>query len=463
MHRPSPWHLLPLLAFLACTPAVGDDDDVTLSDPDSPLDLVLDPDVPTVATATWRDGCVDPDRAWVEFGLDTDYGMVAPARPTDDGGCQALMWGMKAAAGYHYRAVEEIDGEPVPSSDALILTGPAPNSLPTVRVTEHVPGAVQPGFLLTQLLTTPPAAVILDRDGDYVWWYQEDEGFMPGLFRVQMSLDRESLLFQRPSAGPNFEDLGELVRVTPTGDVVTSVAGSDRSTHDFDELPDGTVAILRSHSQTVPDGRTVYGDRIIELAPDGTETQVWTVWDWAEHDPEVFTPEEYGGDWSHANILRYYPDRDAYYVSFRNFSSIWGIDRPTGDVFWRFGGDTSDYTDSDGSTELTSMQHGFQITGDSIVVHDNGTRETLTTRAVAYTLDPDHGLATRTLEYIPDPPYFNYALGDVVHHPDGNTLLALSMGGLVHEISPDGELLWDLSVELGSGIGYVTWEADLYP
>ena len=454
--------LVSLLTTLACTPTTSDDDDdVTLSGPDSPLDLVLDPDIPTVATATWRDGCADPGLAWVEFGLDTDYGQIAPARTTDDGGCEALIWGMKAAAVYHYRAVEEIDGEAVPAADARVLTGPAPNSLPIVRATHHVPGAVQPGFLLTQLLTTPPAAVILDRDGDYVWWYQEDEGYMPGLFRAQLSRDRATVLFQRPSGGPNFQDRGELIQVTPEGDVVASLPGSDRSTHDFDELPDGSIAILRSHPRTVDDGRTVYGDKILELAPDGTETQIWTVWDWVEHDPEVFTEDLYGGDWSHANILRYDEASDAYYVSMRNFHTIWGIDRATGDVFWRFGGDTSDYTDADGNTDLTSLQHGFQLLEDGIVVHDNGTAAVLSSRVIEYTLDDTQGLADPSLEYVPDPPFFNYALGDVVRHPDGNTLVAFSLGGLVHEVSPDGELLWELSVELGSGLGYVTWQETL--
>jgi hypothetical protein len=455
--------LLPLLVVLSCTPTEpgDDDDDVTLSGPGSPLDVVLDADVPTVATASWRDGCADPDHAWVEFGLDTTYGQLAPARATDDGGCQALIWGMKPAAVYHYRAVEEIDGEAVPAADARLLTGPAPNSLPIVRATHHQPDAIQPGFLLTQLLTTPPAAVILDRDGDYVWWYQEDEGYMPGLFRAQLSRDRETVLFQRPSGGPNFQDKGELIQVTPTADVVAAIPGSDRSSHDYDELPDGTIAILRSHAQTVADGRIVYGDQIIELAPDGSETQIWTVWDWAEHDPLVFTADLYGADWSHANILRYDEARDAYYVSMRGFHAIWGIDRTTGDVFWRFGGDSSDYTDADGNTDLTALQHGFQLLDSGIVVHDNGTRDALSSRVIEYALDDDHGLAEPVLEYVPDPPYFNYALGDVVRHLDGNTLVAFSMGGLVHEVSPDGELLWELATELGSGIGYVTWQETL--
>ncbi len=452
--------ILPLAGVLACT-SPGDDDDHTLSAPDSPLDVVLDGDVPTVATATWREGCADPARARVEFGLDTGYGMVAGARGSGDGGCEAILWGMKAATPYHYRAVEEIDGEWVAAADALLLTGPAPNSLPSVQVTDHDPERVRPGFLLTQLLTTPPAAVILDRDGDYVWWYQEEEGFMPGLFRVQLSRDREAVLLQRPSTGPNFQGPNELVLVSPTGGIVSSFPGSDRSSHDFDELPDGGVAILRSHGRTVDDGRTVYGDQIVELAEDGTETQIWTVWDWVEHDAEVFTPEEYGGDWSHANILRYDEASDRYHVSMRNFHTIWGIDRATGEVVSRVGGDESDYATAGGSTALTTLQHGFQLLDGGIVVHDNGSDDTLSSRGIEYTLAPGSGLAEQVWEYVPDPPYFNYALGDLLRHENGNTLIAFSMGGLIHEVGPDGELLWEMTVELGSGIGYVTWEESL--
>ncbi len=440
---------LPFAAALAALGCAAESE--TASPCGAATDLSLSALVPTVATVRWEACFEDSAEAWVAFGIEGQE-LVSPAARDDDGWWEAVLLGAKAGSEIGYRPVEVHDGEEVPGEAGAYETGAAPPGLPKISVE----GTATPGFLAAPLLTEPPAYVILDSDGDYVWWYQELEGFIPGLFRVAMSRDGRSLLFQPPSGGANYHDLQDVVRMSYDGTQVETYPGSHRGTHEFVELPGGSIGLLRTETREV-DGRTIHGDRLLEVGLDGSEVAVWTVWDWAEHDPEVFTEEEYGGDWSHANAVDFDEARGVYHVSLRNFGEILTIDRATGEVVEVFGGAHSDYTDAAGGTAFTALQHQFEILDGGLLIHDNDSADSQASRAVEYALDPATGEAELVWEYFPDPPYYNYALGDVARLPSGHTLVTWSMGGQVDEVSPDGDLVWRANVELGAGIGYVTW------
>lgn len=418
-------------------------------------DVELSALITTVATVRW-DACDgESSVARVEFGVDaTDR--VAPARRDDDGRWEAVLLGAKAGAEIRFVPVEVSDGHEEYGEEGTYETGGVPPTLPKI----NVEGVAADGYLAAPLLSEPPAYVILDSDGDYVWWYQEPDGYIPGLFRVALSRDGESLLFQPPSGGANYHDLQDVVRMSFDGTEVEAYAGSHRGTHEFVELPDGNLGLLRTETREV-NGRTIHGDRLLELRPDGGEVPVWTVWDWTEHDPDVFTEDEYGGDWSHANAVDFDDVAQEYRVSLRNFGSILTIDRASGEVVEVVGGDHSDYVDAQGSSALTALQHQFEVVPGGLLVHDNGSTEAQASRAVEYTLDPETGKAELVWEYFPDPPCYNYALGDVTRLPAGNTLVTWSMGGQVDEVNPHGDRVWRLNVELGAGIGYVTWVEQL--
>ena len=448
MLRIGVWTGLALTALSGCAP------DGPAAPSGAPVDVTLSEVVPTVATARWTPVNDDLVGAHVEFGLDDSYGMTAPATSTEHGDLTAQLLGMKAGATYHVRAVEEYEGQILQGEDGTLDTGEAPIHLPQMQVSTDL--SPTPGFLLLPVLSVPPVAAILDTDGDYVWWYTEEDGYIPGLFRVTPSLDERSVFFQLPSGAPNYGDQGEVVSMSFDGTDMVPLEGSRGGSHEFVELPDGSLALIRSESREV-DGRTIHGDRIVELDRDGNATTVWSVWDHFEHDPVAFPADQYGGDWSHANALDHDADHDLYHLSLRGFGTILAIDRATGDVLWAFGGETSDYRDSNGSTDLIRLQHQFELLDGSLLIHDNRSGDDFASRAVEYALDPESGLAEVVWEYEAEPPYYNYALGDVTRLPSGNTLVTWSMGGQIDEVTPDGDLVWRLNAELGCGFGYVTW------
>lgn len=433
---------LVLLTLLGCA-----DGEQTASPCGSSVDVTLSTFVPAVATVRW-DACLDSGEAWVEFG-EAERPMTAPGRLVD-GRWEAVLLGAKAGSEVTFQPLETAGGEIHEGEVGSVTTGDTPPGLPDIEVD----GEATPGFIAAPLMTEPPAWVIVDTDGDYVWWYQ-DGGYIPGLFRMNLSRDGEAILFQPPSGQPNYMDMQDVVRMSFDGERVEAYPNSHRGTHEFVELPDGSLGLLRTETREV-DGQDVHGDRLLELRQDGGEVPIWTIWDWAEFDPDTH-PEEHGNDWSHANAMDFDEERGEYRVSLRNLGAIVTIDRAEGEVVEVFGGDHSDYVDADGSSAFTAWQHQFDVVEGGLLVHDNGSPDTASSRAAEYALDSHGGTAVLVWEYFPDPAYYNYALGDVSRLPSGHTLVTWSMAGQVDEVDAEGELVWRLNVELGAGIGYTTW------
>jgi hypothetical protein len=346
-----------------------------------------------------------------------------------------------------YRAAVFAGGAVHTSAQHSAVTGDAPSSLPQVTRSVDDPDRAVGGFLVTCLLTSPPAAVILDEDGDYVWWYTYDVDEKAEMTRARLSADGEWMLFRLSVAD---DDGYTQVRVRLDGTEVEELSIPDTH-HDFVELPDGTIATLAFDDRDI-DGETIRGDRIVELPTDAEPVQVWSSWD-----SFVYHPEDVGitGEWTHANYLVYEPDAQMYVVGMRNIDTLARIDRATGDVVWSFGR-YSDIDTEDGLLPFVG-QHGFEIYGDHVLVFDNGPVERLRSRAVIYEIDADTRTATQVGGYSTEPPLYAPILGDVERLSDDVVLVTWSVQGQVDQVARGGELIWRLNLELGGVFGFSDW------
>lgn len=295
-------------------------------------------------------------------------------------------------------------------------------------------------------------AVILDEDLDYVWWYRH-VGEPADCLRVRLGRDGHSVLFAVKN---------QILRISLDGQVVESIPAPDNH-HDFVELGDGTVVTLGFEEQGEGDDE-ILGDTVVEIAPDGSQRVVWRSLDmfpYEVNNQPDFPDLEMG--WTHANALDYDPARDAYLVGVRNFHAVVGIDRSSGEPLWQLGGDQSDVVLPDGSTEMFFGQHQFELSGDRLLVFDNGSDERMFSEAVEYELDLDAGTAERSWGFRADPDLYCLAGGDVTRLPTGNTLVDWSFQGRLEEVTHDGEVARRMQFPLGAGLGYATWRADLLP
>ncbi len=436
--------LVPFVALsTACGPAASLD-----------LDLSQSELVPTVFTATLDGEASGLEDAWVEFGLDDAFDQVAPLDVD-----AALPWsvpllGMKSGSAYQARIAVQVDGEVHTGRGHDITTGSVPAEFPDWTL-DRREGEAMDSLMVAGIVGNANAAVVLDTDGDYVWWV-EPEG-VDQVGRTIPSRDGSSLLMVDLNA--NAMEAGSMVRV--------SLDGTDNETislpnahHELYEHEDGTIAYL-ANDPAVVGGEEITGDSIVERAPDGTTTVIWSAWDTQDR-----LPYEAGGGqpghWPHANALEYLPDEDAYLVSLLFLDTILRIDRGTGSLDWIMGGEYSDFELVGGGTDLFERTHQMHWQGDSIVVFVNGDAQGGESRIVEYAVDEDAFEVELLWDYWPDPGLSCVSLGGVQRLDSGNTLATFSYSGEIHEVTPDGEASWTMSASAGGVIGYVTPVDSLY-
>jgi hypothetical protein len=436
--------LLPtlLLFSLACRP--GDGFEITLEQSEA---------IPTVFTAEWSVDLEAIDAAWFELGRDGVVERTLPVDPAGGPAFETVLYGMKPVSEYGVRAVVEVDGERHESELLTVSTGQVPAELPDLEL-ERAGDLTWQGLLVSSVISMPPAAVMLDEDGDYVWWYVL-EG-VDSVGRARLSHDGRSVLMLDINLQGDVP--GSLYRVGLDGEGLEVVPTMDAH-HDFVELPDGTITYL-SYDPRQIDGVEVPGDRVVELAPDGSSRVLWDAWE--EPDLEYAASDAYMGRmWPHANAIDWVPDQDAYQFSMLSLDAIWQLDRASGAVDWRLGGELSDFTLVDEGTDFFEHQHQFQWLDGSMLVFVNGPMQMGVSRVVEYAISHQTGGAFEAWEHESERGLSSMVLGDVHRFDSGNTLITWSYAGVIEEVDSQGEPWWTLSASAGGAFGYTTWLLEL--
>ena len=422
-----------LLLWIACSSPVD-----TETEPD--VEAYLSTEVSTVIHVRWwtDESSVDS----VEFGQTEDYGFRTTAGTEAVQEHAAVLLGMPALTQVHYRILY---GSGETSRDYTIETGPLPNSLPSFELT----GESRTGFTSIPLMGAAPAQIIVNGAGDIVWYAFNDEGVMA--FRNRISLDGSSLLHNWKST--DFTK-GSLFRLPLDGSepIETIVPGMS---HDFVELPGGTIAALVLESQ-VHDGQAVWTDTIVEIAPDGTTSRVWDAFAAFQdrYDPSLQGDEH---EWPHANALTYDAESQAYYVSLLALESIVKVSRD-GVVEWELSGqDDDDFLWLSPPEIFTTHKHQFQIEGTSFLVFINGDPGGPASIA-EFELDQEE----RTIQqrWVYPSTHHVFALGDVTRINATELQVTWATAGALERLV-DGEVVWSLQAPLGEAFGYSTYREAL--
>jgi hypothetical protein len=318
--------------------------------------------------------------------------------------------------------------------------------LPALEVTEFEDSPTDPGFIITSTLVEPAAVLIVDLDGDIVWWHMAEE---ETIGRAQLSRDGTGVYYH----SVNYEGRLDHLLYYISFDGETSQQWSvPEGHHDFAQLPDGTIAMV-AYDRRMIGGQEILGDKILELSSDGSILEVYSTWEEMVYEDTADATQ--GTEWTHANVLKYDEADESYVVSFRSLDSIQKIDRSSGETVWILGGSESDFTLDDGSSALFDSQHQFELLDESILVFVNGDEgEAQNSMAVEYAFDQSSPLVEEIWSYENDPNLFCFSLGDVQRLENGNTHINWSVQGQIDEVSPEGEVLWRLNGSLGSAFGY---------
>jgi hypothetical protein len=107
------------------------------------------------------------------------------------------------------------------------------------------------------------------------------------------------------------------------------------------------------------------------------------------------------------------------------------------------------------------MSHAWR---DGFVVYDNGSHhEPLRTRVAEYAWDPEARSLRRTFAFDAENGVYDPVLGDIRKLDNGNYLVSWTMAGMLTELTPDGEVVWRASTDLGTAIGRIGYLPSFYP
>lgn len=239
-----------LWLLAACVGSGSTPDDAAL--PITGLALTIDAVLPTVVHAAWDVG--PTGETWLEYGENPEdlRRRTAPAL-----GTTATAAALAEGRNWYFRAAAtDADGARWQSDSVSIGIANAPAALPRFTVSDVSDADVDPDALVfTSLLQEGTSWVVgLDRQGDYVWWWQSDGNIE--VDSVHAAADGQGLIFthfrqvERPYAG--------VVSVRFDGSAWATTWAADGH-HDAVQLPGGEIAYIaaqRADAVPLEDGTT---------------------------------------------------------------------------------------------------------------------------------------------------------------------------------------------------------------
>jgi hypothetical protein len=413
--------------------------------------------IATVGIVTWSTTLSNITEAHIDFGLSTSYGFTAPVdlKATDH---RTLLLGMKPTKTYNYRIVASNSSGQCTSQNYTITAGSLPNGLSKITVsTKSSASPLSGGFLITGQFvqngsgTSGSPAYILDADGDYVWAYAPG-GDAPGVRMdyagTHMWINSVNVAFGAGATGN-----ANVHRVSMDG--LTDENLSSKFTglnHQLTILPDETVAFYAYGSNGCDD--------IKEYSP--STGNVKTI---ANSGTAIG-----GSSACHVNDIQYSKDDDTLVFSELDSQVIAKIKRSDGSTVWVLNGSKSTFT---GDT-WKGGQHGINVLGlDRLLFFNNNSTMNMGggpapggdgsgSTAIELALNLSGKKMTKAWSYKANPGIQVDIMGDVQRMPNGNTIIAYSTKGLLHEVDKNGTLLQEWSWALGGQFGYIEKRATLY-
>jgi hypothetical protein len=432
--------LILALAALGCDPG-----EVEIQD----LEVVDNPDNVLSAWVRWTTD--RPATSRIEFGEGAPdrYASGSDEAVTDH---EVLLFGVRAETEIQLQAISRAeDGGEGRSEVTPYTTSTPPFEGARFELSNHDPDRAQPGWTLTNLVLgstlAPTIAVMLDEEGQPIWYHRMGDGVGSGDVEVSL-VDGDDPANQRVLIGGGVAAYASPREVDMAGRVIwegpqqpEGLFAEGGMHHSFRRTDAGTYLALRYAF----DGQQLF-DRVDELDTEGE-----AVWSWRSIDHTGAL----GDDYPHGNNAMLGSDGDTVYFSSRYTSSLFKLDRDSGDVLWRLGEDGDFAFEGEHATPWFLQAHARQLLpGGGVLLYDNGAvDEREWSRAVEYAVDEDTMTASIAWEYpgeLAEDDWFTFAWGDADRLENGNTLICA--GTLVgrqsqsrlFEVTAEGDKVWQV-------------------
>lgn len=261
-------------------------------------------------------------------------------------------------------------------------------------------------------------------------------------------------------------------------DKINMVGITNTDQHDFLILPSGNFVVMGlspTERDLTPYGgpaaSTVIDVVLQEITPAKDVVFEWNTWDYVSYD-ENLTPRE--EDYAHLNSV--YVDTDGDWIlSMRSTSQVMKIDRESGEVLWRLGGLSNEFTIEGDPFGGFCAQHAVsRLPSGNLLIYDNGNycRRDLPargnlTRVVEYAIDEESLEAELVWSYSREG-FMADSQGSAQRLANGNTLIgwgnmANRSDVMLTEVTPAGEVVFEVAARLADDSIPVTYRARRFP
>ena len=282
---------------------------------------------------------------------------------------------------------------------------------------------------------------ICDTDGNTIWFLPVPTGTSATAFRAQEYQGKPVLTWwQGQVLLPAGYGQGEYVIMDTNYREVKRVSpgnGYQADLHEFLLTPEGTALFTAYHEVTAdlsPVGGPSPGvllDSIVQEVDVATGKVLFEWHSWGNvglDESNAFLPPAGAPyDYFHVNSVDVDSDGNLL-VSARNASTIYKLDRQSGEIIWRLGGNKSDFTLNDGA--VFGWQHDVRRRADgTISMFDNGNSgvpgQSVNPQSRGLVLDVDMTWmqASRSIDYVHPDELVVFAMGSVQTLPTGDIFM----------------------------------------
>ncbi|MEO3840093.1 arylsulfotransferase family protein [Streptomyces sp. B22F1] len=355
--------------------------------------------------------------------------------------------------------------------DQAAVDGGAPPGLDVLKRGEGMaPGLL---FLTPQgRHETPRGPQIVDDRGRPVWYHRIPTGFVAADFQVEEYRGEKVLTWWEGESSPTGTGSGTGYIADENYDVIATVRtpdpGERTDFHEFRLTPDGTALILSYRDEPYDltpvggpkDGQVL--DYVVQEIDIATGEKVMD-WHSLDHIPITDSDRRFDAGmpgpfpYLHLNAVSLDRDGDLLF-SGRETSTIYKVDRETGEIVWRLGGKRSDFRLGAGAR--TIGQHNIEPAGENTYrVFDNQNMGSPGYESrVAWLRIDERRMTAELVRQQVHPDRLTTGLeGNSQALPNGNTFVSWgSPSGRISEFSPSGRLVFDsaLPEDISSYRGY---------
>lgn len=459
---------------------VSDSDEIPDDDSDSGTELISDLKVEenkeNVLSCRLTFSTTEERKTFVKYYSDTHKGYKI-SEETAKNEHYFFLWGMRENLDYKIEIYSD-EEEPELLATTEFRSGNAPDHIPAMYLGDRNLEKTAEGFVLFQYAATSydhifPITVMVDTDGEVVWYYEYDQWYLSALGDVAWDPEKQTILIGLLKDAVAYDSLAEeAIEIDLEGNIVwkspeimSYYYGPGSWNHAYYKMKDGSVTFPQAVYDTC-----IIGDRIVNLDAD-SYAELWS-WDYRNYFEKPDCSDNTSGDvwldWTHTNSVSMFKEDGIVYINSRNFSTFFKIDMATGAIIWRLGknGDFTFVGNSENPWfELAHEPEINGVNGNKVIFFDNGTAERGFSRIVEYAIDETNMTAEMTFEFDGrdlGKGWWSEYWGDADRMVNDNIFVTagfydMQQTSRFFEVTHEGEVVWELFMEKTED-----WQTSLY-